>query len=282
MNEFLDTYVSADILIDSKSGEVKSQSHPYTVRLSPVNLRVLLVLIDHAEQTVSRQQLFDLVWPNQTVSDDALTRSISDLRSQLKPLTEINPLIDTIPKVGYRWVRPLASTAEVIIQELPAITQTKLLDKMKLIISSLLLLLIFSWGFLGLIRWWEKPVSVPLVILPTQITNSKAALKNTLTAENVTQSLKSATSKHKDLQYLSQFAIQSHQGSPFPFFNRQYGVRWFIESQFSAQAEFTKVTINLVDANTALVIYSDQQTINSAQDLNNMSVKFLDYVAQLQ
>src|SRR5690554_5062969 len=94
-------YLSADLLICSNSGEVRQGKQ--SIRLSPVNMRVLIVLIEHAGKTVTRQEIFDQVWPNQVVSDDALTRAIADLRAQLKPLTFETSLIKTRPKVGYSW-----------------------------------------------------------------------------------------------------------------------------------------------------------------------------------
>jgi DNA-binding winged helix-turn-helix (wHTH) protein len=72
-------------------------------RLGPVNMAVLTLLIEQQGQVVSRRALFDSVWKNQIVSDDVLTRSISDIRSQLSKYSKIK-LIETLPKRGYRWL----------------------------------------------------------------------------------------------------------------------------------------------------------------------------------
>lgn len=51
----------------------------------PLVLRLLAVLCRSAGLLVLRQQLFDAVWPRQTVSDEALTKLIARLRETLGP-----------------------------------------------------------------------------------------------------------------------------------------------------------------------------------------------------
>ncbi len=284
MSEGQNTYQSAGLLIDTKAGEVSSLHTNHMVRLSPVNMRVLTVLIDHAEHATSRHQLFDLVWPNQTVSDDALTRCISDLRSQLKPLTNTHPLIDTIPKVGYRWLS-MASKAKTIKSDAKA-PQTKgnLIPKIQWFVAGLLLLIVLGWALLALIHWWSKPLSVALVILPTHTiehTTQTDAPPAAINPNLVNVELKQAIAQYQDLQYLSQIAFQSHQGSPFPYFNHQFGVRWFIESQISHQQNGSLLTLNLVDAKTALVTYSMQKHIQSKDDITSLCQDFLHFIAHL-
>jgi DNA-binding winged helix-turn-helix (wHTH) protein len=271
---------TAGLVVDSKAGAISNLSKQNTIRMSPVNMRVLKVLIQNAEQTVSRQQLFDSVWPNQLVSEDALTRCISDLRSQLKPLTSTSPLIDTIPKVGYRWLYPmsLSNESSSVTKSKPKYDKPSL--KIKLVLWTLIISFVFSWSLLAIIQWWSKPLTVPLIILPTHITTS-AQSEIKIESNTVGNLLKEATETHKDLQYLSQIALQSHQGSPFPYFSHQFGVRWFIESQLSKQQQGTVLTLNLVDAKTALVIYSEQTEVKTVDDIKSMSQQFINFIAEL-
>jgi DNA-binding winged helix-turn-helix (wHTH) protein len=243
-------------------------------------MRVMRVLIANAEQATSRQQLFDAVWPNQTVSDDALTRCISDLRSQLKPLTDQTPLIDTIPKVGYRWLFPVSEASASQSIDSDRDQTAKLFHKTKLFVSAVLILIVMGWGLLTLIHWWSKPISVPLAILPTQAIENNGH-QSAVGPANVSIKLKQAISQYQDLQYLSQMALDSHQGSPFPYFNHQFGVRWFIESQLSSQQDSTTLTLNLVDAKTALVTYSDQRTVNSDKEVELMCEEFMSFIVTL-
>ena len=281
-------YYSAQLQINTQTGEVRSAlGSDADVRLSPVNCRVLSVLIQKAGEAVSRQQLFDAVWPNQVVSDDALTRCISDLRSQLKPLTEVSPLIGTIPKVGYRWLSEVSLTqveganAEQTDEQIDEpITQQESLwsRQFKPMLWALGLLLLLVWSLMAGLYWWYQPSGTSVVILATQ-SNSQSIKGQS--KSNVAHHLKQATKSHDKLNYLSQFAVQSHNGSPFPYFSHEFGVRWFIESHLEQVENNTQLTLNLVDAKTALVTYNRQYTITSPNQVAEYCQSFVDFVAGL-
>lgn len=250
-------YQSADLLICPNAGEVRQGKQ--SIRLSPVNMRVLMVLINHAGDTVARQQIFEEVWPNQVVSDDALTRAIADLRAQLKPLTSETYLIKTRPKVGYCW--------QPVVKEITADNNR---DKswMHPLLSYLglfILAMILVYGFLN---WQLKTAPVALVILPTENNHPTWA---------VDEALQQAVLKTEDLNFLSEHAFNAHKGNPYPYFSHEFGVRWFIESRLADN----ELTLQLVDARTALVIYSEQHSINSAGDLNKKVIKFIGFVDEL-
>lgn len=76
-------------------------------------MQVLMVLVDR-EGVVSRQELFELVWPDTLVVDESLTRAISSLRKVLDDDPKNPRIIETIPKKGYR----LVSTVEPLGVEL--------------------------------------------------------------------------------------------------------------------------------------------------------------------
>ena len=64
---------TGDLSIYADTGEVRN-SHGVSVRLGPVNMKILTLLASRAGDVVLRKDLFEGVWKNQTVSDDALTR----------------------------------------------------------------------------------------------------------------------------------------------------------------------------------------------------------------
>lgn len=95
-------YQTAGWRVYPSSGQLQRASDE--LRLGPVAMQVLVALLDRPGQVVTRTELFDLVWKNQEVSDDALTRCISDLRAMLGHHQTDAPLIQTLPKRGYRWL----------------------------------------------------------------------------------------------------------------------------------------------------------------------------------
>ncbi len=270
-------YNSTGLLINISTGEVSGPSGQ--LRLSPVNSRVLNALVQEAEVAVSRQQLFDRVWPNQVVSDDALTRSISDLRSQLKSISTTEPLIETIPKVGYRWKPALETDGQALNDSKPS-KPSFWAQNLKPMLVALVILMLLLWGLLGWLYYAAQANSVSLIILPTEYTQGNQP-PDSASKIDLAGWLKQAVMRHDDMQYLSGYALQSHVGSPFPYYSHEFGVRWFIESQVSQNTDQSQLTLNLIDAKTALVIYSQQHPFNQVDELKVHCQNFIAFVAKL-
>jgi formylglycine-generating enzyme required for sulfatase activity len=70
-----------------------------TIDLRPKALEVLCCLVQNAGRLVSKQELFEAVWPDVTVSDDSLVQCIRELRQKLSD--EDRRLIKTVARRGY-------------------------------------------------------------------------------------------------------------------------------------------------------------------------------------
>jgi DNA-binding winged helix-turn-helix (wHTH) protein/tetratricopeptide (TPR) repeat protein len=79
-----------------------------TTRLEPKMVEVLVYLAERPRELVSKEQLMGAVWPNTFVTDDVLTRCISELRSALEDDAKEPHVIETIPKRGYRFIAPVS------------------------------------------------------------------------------------------------------------------------------------------------------------------------------
>jgi len=101
-----------------------------SIRLEPKVVEVLVCLAEHPGEAVPKEELIRTVWGETFVTDDVLTRCISELRRALEDDAKAPRLIETIPKRGYRllvsvepirvslaWLRPtlLAGTAVLVI-----------------------------------------------------------------------------------------------------------------------------------------------------------------------
>jgi DNA-binding winged helix-turn-helix (wHTH) protein len=78
-------------------------------RLRPRLMDVLLRLAAAAGQVVPRQVLLDEVWPRRLVADEVLSRAIAELRTLLDDDARESRYIETLPKVGYRLIAPVAA-----------------------------------------------------------------------------------------------------------------------------------------------------------------------------
>jgi len=77
------------------------QKNGQTVHLEPKVMQVLLCLAQ-ARDVVSKEKLMRTVWADTFVTDDVLTRSISELRKIFADSPKDPRYIQTIPKGGYR------------------------------------------------------------------------------------------------------------------------------------------------------------------------------------
>lgn len=85
------------------------------VRLEPKVMGVLNHLAAHAGEVVSRDDLLDAVWPDVIVTENVLSRCVSELRRALGDDPRNPTLIETIPKAGYRLLLPIEPMAPPIL-----------------------------------------------------------------------------------------------------------------------------------------------------------------------
>lgn len=89
--------------------------------LKPKYLEVLMLLVDRAGSLVTKDELFEKVWPDSHVSDASLTQCIKDIRKCLGDQATQPTFIRTIPKRGYMFVA--AVEAGTPPPTMPRITQ---------------------------------------------------------------------------------------------------------------------------------------------------------------
>src|ERR1700752_1758334 len=77
-----------------------------SVALTPKAFDTLLVLVERHGRLVTKDDLFRAVWPDAFVEENNLAQHISALRRALAVEAGV-PLIDTVPKKGYRFVAPV-------------------------------------------------------------------------------------------------------------------------------------------------------------------------------
>lgn len=99
-----------------------------TVRLSPQPFTVLIALLEADGEAVTREELRRRLWPDGTFLEyeQAINVSIRRLREVLGE-SGSNPIyIETIPRVGYRWLIPLTAKAQA--SEIGNLSTESLLD----------------------------------------------------------------------------------------------------------------------------------------------------------
>jgi TolB-like protein/DNA-binding winged helix-turn-helix (wHTH) protein/Flp pilus assembly protein TadD len=92
------------------------------VALSPKAIETLILLVENRGKLLERETLMGALWPHVIVEDANLTVAVSQLRKALNQNGEKGEFIETIPRVGYRFV---ADICEVIDKAAPLILEER-------------------------------------------------------------------------------------------------------------------------------------------------------------
>jgi DNA-binding winged helix-turn-helix (wHTH) protein/Flp pilus assembly protein TadD len=95
-------YEFGDFRIDTAKHLLLRSGRP--IPLTPKAFDTLLALVENCGQVVSKDELMKQVWPDTFVEEGGLTRNISVLRKALNEGPSDHAYIETIPKIGYRFV----------------------------------------------------------------------------------------------------------------------------------------------------------------------------------
>ena len=95
--------------VNAEAGELRRSG--VRVRLSGQPFQILLALLAHAGEVVTRKQLRDEIWAENTFVDfeHGLNAAMNKLRSALRDSAENPRYIETMPGRGYRFIGTLDS-----------------------------------------------------------------------------------------------------------------------------------------------------------------------------
>jgi DNA-binding winged helix-turn-helix (wHTH) protein/serine/threonine protein kinase len=92
-----------DYEFDELARELRIKGRPVELESKPLD--ILLQLLLHAGEVVTKEELLESVWPNVIVVDGSLATAVSKLRKAIED--EAHPVIVTVPRVGYRLAVPV-------------------------------------------------------------------------------------------------------------------------------------------------------------------------------
>lgn len=101
-------------LLDLRTGELKRNGH--RIRLQDKPFQILAALIDRAGDVVTREELRQRLWPADTFVDfdHSLNNAVNRLRETLHDSSELPRFIETLPKLGYRFIGAVEPAGEVV------------------------------------------------------------------------------------------------------------------------------------------------------------------------
>jgi DNA-binding winged helix-turn-helix (wHTH) protein/tetratricopeptide (TPR) repeat protein len=147
--------------VDRVSGEIARDGR--TSRLAQQPLRILVELYDHAGEVVTREQLVKSLWPAGIVDfDNGLNVAMRKLRVALDDVGDTPRYVETLPRVGYRFIGKRAAAPDVTLT--PAKSRARTGLKLALGLGALALMAMLGWWtVVGQPAENAKPRHVPSV-----------------------------------------------------------------------------------------------------------------------
>jgi len=251
--------------LDLRAGELRK--HGVRVKLQEQPFQVLSVLLEHAGEVVTKDELRQRIWPSDTFVDfdHGLHSAITRLREALGDSSETPRFIETLPRRGYRFIapvqeigQPVEPSSKVASQQIPPRGTERARRFAASVLAGLLggaLLLGAFVGFDigGARRWLHRHSNPPvraLAVLPLQNVSGDPAQE--YFADGMTDALVTNLAQMGDLRVISRTSAMQYKSTrkALPQIARELGVDAVLEGSVLRSGNRVRITAQLVDAAT--------------------------------
>ncbi len=113
-------------LLDPRTGQLRRGTQE--VKVTPKAAAVLSHLVERSGQVVTKEEVFQTVWPDTVVSDAALTSCIQEIRHALHDHARKPRYIETVHRRGFRFIGKVVSSQHPVVSSPPPPTQSSVLS----------------------------------------------------------------------------------------------------------------------------------------------------------
>jgi TolB-like protein/DNA-binding winged helix-turn-helix (wHTH) protein/Flp pilus assembly protein TadD len=228
----------------------------HTARLEPKVMQVLVSLADHHGELVPKEQLIRAVWADTFVTDEVLTRCISELRKALNDDPKQPRFIETISKGGYRLLPPVEPLLGKTQTEAPYRSRRAVLLSLAgaLMLSAVLAVFGGRSGRNRVLQFLGRnhqtsgaTVTRSIAVLPLE--NLSGDPSQEYFADGMTDELITNLAKIESLQVISRTSVMQYKQArkPLPEIARALNVELIVEGTVSRSDNQVRITAQLVD-----------------------------------
>src|ERR1700733_10191144 len=195
-----------DFEVNLETGEVWKAGRPLKIQDKPC--KVLSALLERPGQIVSREELRQLIWPENSVGDfdHAINLALAKLRATLGDSADVPHLI---PRRGYRFIAPLREQTE---PKTPSPRVAVWLPTLRAAIIPALLVAAVSLGALArrnrFLDRAAQPQIKPLAVLPLENLSGDPAQE--YFADGMTDELTTMLAKNSSLLITSRTSVMQY------------------------------------------------------------------------
>jgi TolB-like protein/DNA-binding winged helix-turn-helix (wHTH) protein len=242
------------------------------IRLHQQPIQVLSLLLERPGEIVTREELRRRLWPSDVFVDfdHGLNKSIQKLRDALGDSAGSPRYIETIPRIGYRFIAPVNGARGVLelksdtknphLQDLASAPPVGIAGNWRP--RWLLIAACIALGALaaGLLIHWTRRASEPiqsLAVLP--LDNLSGDSSQDYFADGMTDELITMLAKDSTLRIVSRTSVMQYRGArrPLPEIARALHVDAILEGSVSRSADQVHMTLQLIRADTDSHLWAD-------------------------
>jgi TolB-like protein/DNA-binding winged helix-turn-helix (wHTH) protein len=248
------------------------------IRLPQQSIQALSLLLERPGEIVTREELRRRLWPSDVFVDfdHGLNKSIQKLRDALGDSAGSPRYIETIPRIGYRFIGPANGATE--IGELRSDTNTPQRQNLAsapqagiagsrrarwLLIAACIALGALAAGWL--IRWRlraNEPIQ-SLAVLP--LDNLSGDPSQEYFADGMTDELITMLAKDSTLRIVSRTSVMQYRGArrPLPEIARALHADAILEGSVSRSGDQVHMTLQLIRADTDSHLWAESYERNA-------------------
>ena len=234
------------------------------IPLRPKSFALLQYLVAHAGRLVTKDELLSEVWPDVVVTEDSLTRCVSEARVALRDTDQ--KMIKTVSRRGYAYVGPVKKLDDDPVVpasvEAPAPQQHGIRGwrwgPALLATLAVVTLLGGVWyGILGRQRTSDLP-RLSLVVLPFVNLNGDPA--QDYLGDVATEDLTTALSRLRGSTVISADSALTLKGKIVDFrqVGRELGVRYALEGSILRSDGSLRISARLIDTQASTTLWADR------------------------
>ena len=267
-----DRYKIGEFTLDVSQGCLRRGD--IEIALRPKSFALLQHLITHAGRLVTKDELLSKIWPNVIVTEDSLTRCISEARAALGDSEQT--AIKTVSKRGYIFAKPVTEVPDDAVVQ-PAADTTQVAGHVFQRRPRTTLLIVLGVLALAAAVWYaairERPATehprLSLIVLPFANLNADPA--QDYLGDIITSELTTALSQLRGSTVISSSSAFTLKGKPLDIkqLGSDLGVSYALEGSVLRSDGSVRINAKLVDTQSAKTLWSDKFDVRRAELLQH-------------
>jgi adenylate cyclase len=263
-----DRYLIGESTLDLSLGRLCRNGTEIPLR--PKSFALLQYLVTHAGRLVTKDELLSKIWPGVLVTEDSLTRCVSEVRSALGDTNQTT--IKTVSRRGYAYVGPVTKLDDNPVPSAPVeapVPEKRNVAGRRRAQALLAMIAIFTLAggaWYGI--FWRQPANAPprlsLVVLPFANLNGDPA--QDYLGDIVTGDLTTALSRLRGSTVIAAGSAFTLKGKTIDIkqVGREFGVRYAVEGSVLRSDGSLRINARLVDTQALTTLWSDRFDVNRA------------------